>query len=729
MPTVPCCLAFWWPFASPWLLLWALAAAIPIIIHLWSKRRYREVTWAAMEYLLAAVRKNARRIRIEQLILLAVRASILLMLALALADPFFSLLPMLGASGQVSGQTHWVLVLDASYSMDYKRSDTTRFQAAQQLAAQLVEHGTQGDGFTLISMSDPPQVIVPEPAFASKDIQEELDNLQLLHGGADLPATLAEIERILESAADKHPRLTHGHVCFFTDLGRTTWDDVMSSDCRSRIARIADTAAITLFDIGEPGAQNLAITGLDVRESLVTVARDVSMQVEVQNFDAVDRPQQEIALYVDGQRVREQAIDVPAQGRATAMLVYRFDSPGEHHVEARLAADALEVDNHRWASVPVRESIRVLCIRGTTDAARYVALALEPSQTPRPRVRVDVMAESALLESDLNDYDCVFLCNVGRFGRDEASVLHRYLKNGGGLVFFLGDQVQAENYNAELGGEASTQRVLPARVGNVSSDGRFSFDPLDYGHPIVAPFRGVQNAGLLTTPVWKYYVLTPYDRTTAKVALAFAGGDPAIVEESILRGRSIMFATAPSAESVDGSRSTATPWNALAAWPSFPPLVQETLAVAVSGRTEGRNLEVGQDIHGSLHSTIANLPLTVVDPEGRSERVPTVIDGEDTRWTFEGTRRSGIYESRYGPPLSRTELFAVNVDTRESNPERFDPELLPSQFSQDFELEQRNTPALPMTQRSQYFRFFLTGVLVLLLLESLLAWRFGSATN
>jgi hypothetical protein len=85
------------PFAnSASMLLWGLAASVPIIIHLWSKRRYHRFHWAAMEFLLAAVRKNARRIRLEHLILLLLRVAILVLLAVALADPVWSLLLRLG---------------------------------------------------------------------------------------------------------------------------------------------------------------------------------------------------------------------------------------------------------------------------------------------------------------------------------------------------------------------------------------------------------------------------------------------------------------------------------------------------------------------------------------------------------------------------------------------------------------------------------------------------------
>ena len=36
-------------FGNLLMLGWLAAAAAPILIHLWNKRRYREVSWAAVE--------------------------------------------------------------------------------------------------------------------------------------------------------------------------------------------------------------------------------------------------------------------------------------------------------------------------------------------------------------------------------------------------------------------------------------------------------------------------------------------------------------------------------------------------------------------------------------------------------------------------------------------------------------------------------------------------------
>ena len=709
------------------MLLWGLAAGVPIVIHLLSKRKYQVVPWAAVEYLLAAVRNNARRIRIEQLILLLIRTAILVLLAVALADPVWSLLPTLGSSLGTAERSHFVLVLDGSYSMDYRAAEASRFEVAKRLAVQLVQDSRQGDGFTLVLMADPPLVAISEPAFDPADVADEIENLRLRHGGANLPMTLAAVQKILANARERHARLTDPKVCFFTDLGRTTWDDVASASCRDRLGRLAKDAMLVLFDVGQPDAQNAAITSVGVDEALVTVGREVTLQATVQNFGNRDQACR-ISLLADDQQVSTERITVAASGRTSVSLLHRFETAGEHTIEARLEGDALEVDNHRWRSIPVRPSIRVLCIEGRPGAARYVAWALEPVRSERPRVRVDVRFEDALLEADLERYDCVVLCNVGRFSRDEAAVLFEYVKNGGGLIIALGDQVQAESYNRELGGEESGTRVLPARLEQPAVGESYFFDPLEYRHPIVAPFARHERSGLLTTPVWKYFKVKPYDRDAARVALAFHNGDPAIVEERIARGRSILLATAVSPESVDRSSRPPMPWTALASWPSFPPLVHEMLALAARGAADQRNRLVGESLAGSVPGAASVPSLTIEAPDGQRDRVPFETDGEYRSWRYDRTIWSGIYTAEFGPRRDDRQLFAVNVATRESDLERLDPELLPSQFRRDFRLDQAATSAA-VAKPTQYFRWFLAAVFVLLLAETYLAWHFGTASS
>ena len=64
-------------FVSP-LWLWALGGvAIPLAIYLWRRQTPRIERWAAMQFLRSALEHNARRLRMEPLLLLLVRCGLL----------------------------------------------------------------------------------------------------------------------------------------------------------------------------------------------------------------------------------------------------------------------------------------------------------------------------------------------------------------------------------------------------------------------------------------------------------------------------------------------------------------------------------------------------------------------------------------------------------------------------------------------------------------------------
>src|SRR5215213_10633741 len=106
-------------FATPAFALAGLAlAAIPIIIHFLNRRRFKTITWAAMEFLLRAMRKNRRRLRFEQWVLLATRCLVVLLLGMALARPLACENQSMAGIGGRTGLN--VFVVDNSYSMAYE---------------------------------------------------------------------------------------------------------------------------------------------------------------------------------------------------------------------------------------------------------------------------------------------------------------------------------------------------------------------------------------------------------------------------------------------------------------------------------------------------------------------------------------------------------------------------------------------------------------------------------
>lgn len=715
---------------------WLAAAAAPILIHLWNRRHHRQTAWAAMEFLLKALEQNTRRLFFEQWLLLAIRTAIIVLLVLAVAEPYWKH-SGLAASGE--GTTHRMLVVDGSYSMDFKPTDQSRFEKAKELARRIVEDSPHGDAFTLLLMSSPCRIVVGKPVLDRAEILREIDALQPTQVVADMPGALAAIEQLLPKVHQEYPRITQNEIYFITDLQRVSWwpDKIDINEFRRRTAALADKATIIILDVGQPAADNLAVTALGLSDPVAIAGRDATIQTSIKNFGRKTITRQLVELLVDGRRVERMFVDVPAGGEISLNFHHRFETPGDHAVEIRVPGDALEADNHRFLALSVREDVRVLCIDGRPSGERfhgtadYLVEALSPQgkDSQQNAIKPEVAAESALVERELARYDCVFICNVAQLTSHEARLLTNYLHNGGNVVFFLGDRVMAERYNRELAdgitggqqGRAGEGRILPVRLGELVDEPQLRLDPLEFRHPIVKAFRGRGETGLLTTPVFKYIKLQVPKNSSARIVLAAANGDPLVVEERIERGYVIVVAT-----------SADTSWTAMPLWPSFLPLVHEILTFCLGGEVERRNLNVGEPITAAAPSASADAPVNMQTPDGRTQNAQLNTQDGVNLLRFADTDQSGIYTARIGAPIDRDRIFAVNVDTVESDLAQLSPEELQADvwpgvtFLHQTAWQNVGRPVVGASLGSGGLQVdLLYGVLGLLFLETFVAWRFG----
>ena len=734
-------------FANPWLLSGLALGAIPIVIHLLSRRAYRETDWAAMRFLLEAARKNSRRMRLEQLILLAVRTLILLLAALAFAEPLVE-----AVSPQARPRTllHRVIVIDASFSMGARTEAGTRFDRAKTVARQIVADSQPGDAVSILRIAGhTPPAVIREPAFEQDVVLPEIDRLQLTDEPGELAPSLAETLEILDDP--RAPRTKE--VIFLSDFQRLTWGDDRStkSDVPALFKKIADKAQIVLVGVGDGRTDNAAITSLASADPIVLPDRPARLRAAIRNFGPTPLAGLRCELYADNYLVAFKPVDVPAREETVVEFPYEFRRSGEHAVEVRLPADRLTADNRRWLSVPVTDQIRVLVVNGheggraVENASHYVRTVLAPSTSRESwsgATQPKVINEADLTAEDLSKFDCVFLCNVALVTRTEADLLQAYAEAGGGIVFALGDRVKPANYNAVLyrDGKGVLPALFEGPVGNARDPvhGGYQFDASDLSHPIVAPFRGNPAAGLDRVVTLEYLQARLAAGSPARVALKFSSGDPAIIERQVGRGRCVLLTT-----SADVS------WSTWAVHPTFPPLIHEIVRFAAEGRWHERQRLVGEPIARTLTGRESSDKITLKSPDGSEQVLRPVVSENRADVSFVGTSHPGIYDlmlegpgEASGQPSTaaagdkssgsvRHELYAVNVDPRESDLEMVDEKVLrsatlagvPYDRRSDWGHESRELGASePAT--SGLARWLLVAMLALLLVEPLLAWNF-----
>jgi hypothetical protein len=780
--------------------------SIPIIIHLLNRKRFRIVTWAAMRFLLAAQRENTRRLRVEQLLLLAVRSLLVLLLILAMASVmpwaetvWRTLFPeSVALAGANSTQrTHKILVLDGSFSMAVKAGDTNYFGRAKTLADKIIRGSTGGDGLSVVLMSAPPRRIVPEPSEDLSKVAAEVQALKLPHGNADLAGTLATVEGLLQSSPGK---FSAKEVYFLTDMQQSTWISggtvgQASSLSHAMLQKIQAKARTIFVDVGDEHTNNVAVTSLTLGSSLATTGAATPITATIHNYGRETREQVGVKLFVG--RARSQAADPPfemrlvnqntlklARGQNVVSFPYRFSVAGDYVVQVAVDNDALELDDTRSAVVTVKNTVPVLLINGkpATDpfdrGTEWLRLALNPfdgasvpgSLPARPKVLNESQFADAGL-GDLTPFDCVCLCDVARLSPPEVHRLEMHLRSGGGVVFFVGDQVDLGSYNELL--YKNGNGLLPGRLlgKQHASDGQFfHFGVVDqaYVQPPLDAFSDDNDRASLLSARFRDYMRTELaqrgqprkvltylpgsvqGRTpTGPESASLPAGDPALVEWQPLlpslpdengqarmsraRGRVVLFTTTANMD-----------WTSWPASPSFLPMMQEVLRFSVSGRLREQAATVGDVLDEYLPTSGTGLEATIFLPDGQKDtaRTQTFEDASILRWA--NTDLSGVYRITVGQH-PQDHLFAVNVpaateaqQASESDLTRTNGDELHKAYP-DWEVQivrdpkdvvhlpapgqPGDAPSAPLGPTVA--QWLLQIVFVLLLLEVVLAWRFG----
>ncbi len=721
-------------FLNPFLLWGVALASIPIIVHLFHRRRYQEVEWAAMQFLVQAAKKNSRRIRLEQLLLLIVRVLILMLLAFALAQPFFELFQNKPSANQ---PTLRVIVIDTSYSMGQRHGELLLLDKAKSIANQIVETTRPGDALQLVRVSErPPRAIVQQPAYKTEELLKEIEQLLLTEERGNISATLQTITEMTlkNKAIQNKKKLPRTEIYFISDFQRESWLPASSAQqqrIRHQMQKLAQSAHLILVDLGDSSNSNLAVSSLTVQEQLLSTRSPIQLQATIRNDGKRKVAGIQIELYIDGRLWKTETIHLEPGAVLPIDFQVTFDKPGEHFAEVRLPDDLLLVDNHRFISLPVRDELRVLLVNGQPagepreTATYFLHKALSPStleETWSGFTRPFVISEGELPSTDFSLYDAVVLCDIAQLTLRETEMLEAYTKSGGSIIFSLGGNVKADQYNQFL--YRNGKGILPAPLGNnvgeINSPQKgFLFDSQNLSHPIVKPFKGNPGTGLETTLTYRYTKTKVAPNSQTKVALRFTNGDPAILDAMYGRGRVLLVTT-----------SLDTRWGLWAVQRSFPPMMHEMIKHVVSKKWHDRQLLVNGSISELFSTKNSYLSVDVIAPDKKIKKVPVTTNGFP-RIVFDQTQQSGIYQLQIGAPLNQTKLFAVNVNPRESLLEKISKKEITETLLTDRQFQYMTNwektisfPGTILIDSNGITRWLLMAVLCLLLVEQLMAWRF-----
>ena len=640
------------------IMLFGLAGvAVPVLIHLLNRYRYREIDWGAMELLRRAMVVRSRRVRIEDLILLILRCLAVALIAMSMARPSISVsgAKFFGGESRVAA----VIAVDGSYSMDHRPGVRSRFDAAMQKARQIVRTLQPGDQVSVVLMGQRPRTLLRNVSYDEQRIDEHLA------AAAPLPERL-NLEPGLEQAAAlvAEARAPVRECYVISDSQDLSWRQ-LSDRARESMAEMARSGRLYYLSAATGGAANVALTDFRMVSGARRAGAMVRYVAEVRNSGAAPVRNVPVTLTLDHKTADRRVIDVIQPGRAVAVPLYaKLASPGNVQITAQLERDALAVDDVRHAAVHVRERIRVLVVDGDSGGPRgeggaeflMKALVPDPSKPSQASIAARRVAQVELGLHRLDEQDIIILSNVSGVRAARAKELGDFVRQGGGLVVFLGDKVSGPLLNAQM--TVDGEPLLPAAIGRAVEAGRgqeggWAIEPADPRHPLGRLLASLPGPLVGEARVRKLFALEPHDG--ARAVLNVAGGDlPLLLERRL--GRGVVLLSASSAD---------RRWGTVPINPAFLILLHESVA-HLTRQSHERQFTVGEPLVVRLPAQGEAEQFMLAGPDGASVAIQaTEIDGQ--RAADCGLpEMPGFYQLKVNKD-SEPIMTAVNVDPVESD--------------------------------------------------------------
>lgn len=629
-------------------ILWA-SLAIPVVIHLVHRRKARRVLFSTLRFLHMVDQRVARRQRLKELLLLAAR---LLLLAAVVGALYHRTVGLL-AGGRA--RTAVAIVMDDTYSLRATEDGTTRFERAREAVRHVLDGLHPGDVACIVPAHNPPDAAADLTA-ALDWLRGELDDSSCTYGADDLGRALRlACGALMESDAERK------ELYIVTDMQAQAWP---SAD---GMPDLPEGAEVFLVDVGGSPTDNLALSRAEfgLRVQVAGLASELYCTLTNTGTEALER---DVEFFVGKDRVARKTVKVPANAERDVMFSHIFPQPGLAGAAVRLAADSVDADNARFTAANVRE-VPVLVVNGRESAVSYLsetyylehALMVGPGrQGMAGPLRVTVAAPEALATEELSAYDCIVLANVRDVARPEE--LREYVSAGGGLVVFVGDQVDPATYNNVLGtGEAG---LLPAPLGAARDrsenpeNAPFEGLNLDARHPVFRPLIDQISTG--SVRISRFLSVGAEHNATV---LAEVAGEPLVLEGTFGEGSVVLCVTAADMD-----------WSNLPMRASFyVPAIHQMVYHVARNVDSAPNVQVGADLRVPEElGTVMNWYGPSQEPGGD----PVLIERSETDADanlLASVTQPGVYRAVLAAGgRDRERLFAVNVDPRESNPERVD---------------------------------------------------------
>ena len=662
-------------FLAPWFLAGAAAVALPLWIHLLRQYRSTPHPFSSLMFFEQRTQSSIKHRRLRYLALLSLRILLLILMALAFANPFVT-----RTIASTAGRKSTVLAIDDSFSMRYGN----HLDKARQQALDAVGSLGGGDKAQVVALGSQVQYLT--------ELTDDRDALRAAITGikpGDGRSSYGEFARAMRTMAQdlKGPLELH----LFSDMQKSSMPPAFTD------LQLANNTRLILHSVADDKEPNWVVESVTAPGRIYD-PKKVRVQAVVAGI-GTEKARRTVSLVLDNKVLERKDVDVPANGRASVEFLALESPYGFHRGEVRIEpGDALPQDDRFPFAIERADPRRVLFLHqaGQNQSELYYRTALESA--PQAGFALDPLAVGEAGNQSLSKYAFVVLADTGALPAGFEDNLRRYVSGGGALFIVLGP-ASATRSKVPVLDQPITGTTFSARAGE-------HFDTVgtvDPEHPVLVGTNRLQSV--------QFFQTVRVDPGQAHVIARLTDQTPVLMEKQIGEGRVLVFASTLDKIGNDFPLHS-----------SFLPFVEQTARYLGGQRDRSTNLAVGSfvDLRTAKEQGAA---VDVIDPDGKH---PLSLKDAATAQSFQVTRE-GFYEIHRAN--GRQELVAVHADRRESDLTPIPQETLDLWKNTGRGDTPAETPTGDSGERSRpwsLWRYALIFLLLVALMESFFAARYLS---
>ncbi len=653
------------------------AILIPLLIHLFNKKRKKKIKFSSIRFLQILEKQRLKRLKLYEYLLILLRTLIILILIFAFARPTLMNKSFLSNRG---ARTTSVIIVDSGINMRGYDELGNRFKRSGDRLKTLLNSFNPEDQVFVIRTTKPKNILTnPLPSIGT--------NASFIPGQWE--SSLAEAKKLF----DDNPNFNR-ELFILSDF------QFQDKNFLEFIKSFRDLRVFFL-KIGSTPIINIGIDTVEIKNQIFELNKPVNIDVHLRSTGPLKTDPVEVHLFVNNQRVSHNRTSLNKSEKTVIPLTFQPKESGLINCYIEISDDDLLSDNRYYFSIRIPAEIRTLFV--DDDPSIFLKAAFS-SLSEKTNIRTVREKYSSWARQNFQQFDIIFMSDFSRLSKPIISRLKEYLDTGRSIILMPGLKTLPVDFNQDFSTLGISSKILQIIQSSNKKD-FFRLSEPDLNYRLFSGLFRLDSPQLSNPKFFRYFKFRsdPDDQ----IILSYQNNDPFILKTK--RGKSNVYIFS---SYIDDN------WTDIQYRGLFLPLLSRLLHLGISN-----NAQIQSSVYAESAKTLSINLVTeagefyLLQPNGEKDRViPTPVN-QLYQFQLAQLNTPGIYQ--LFADKKAISAIPVNANTSSLNEPFVEINHLDDLeyvriFSEDEMIEKS---ILEARFGSELWRLFIIFVLILLLFE------------